>query len=310
MKLIIRTVLLLAVLVLLIWTCTFQVQENEYAIVARFGNPLRTISEPGLRFKWPAPVDSVIRVSRSMHVLDPDPNEYLTSDKKNVIVDSFLVWTVRDPLRYWVSVGTRPGADGRLTDILRSVVGDVLSSHPFSALVSHEVQEINMADLGREITEMAAAKALADFGIEVSLARIKRLNYPMQNKEAVFSRMEQERESIAQGIRSEGVEQYEKIKADADREEAELVSLAERQAKELRGEADAEATRIYAEAYEQDPELYRFLRSLETLEKLLGDNSTMILPADHELLDVLGKPRPPPAAELDEAARDADRNDG
>ena len=308
MKTALRVLLLLGAAVLLVWTCAFQVQENEYAIVARFGDPVRTLDQPGLHFKWPAPVDLVIRVSRSMHVLDPEPNEYLTSDKKNVIVDAFLVWSVQDPLRYWVSVGARTGADSRLTDILRSVVGDVLSSHPFSALVSHEEQTTDMQDLGQMITEMAGKKALAGFGIQVSLARIKRLNYPMQNKEAVFGRMEQERESIAQGIRSEGVEQYEKIKADADREEAELVSEADRKAKELRGESDAEATRIYAEAYSQNPELYSFLRSLETLEKLLGADSTVILPADHELLEVLGSGSKLRPSRTDPS--ESDQNDG
>ncbi|MFH0945917.1 MAG: protease modulator HflC [Planctomycetota bacterium] len=288
MKSFFRCVVVLALVVLAVWACAFQVQENEFAIVARFGDPVRTIEEPGLQFRWPPPIDSVIRVSRSMHVLDPAPNEYLTSDKKNVIVDSFLVWSVDDPLKYWVSIGTRTGADSRLTDILRSVVGDVLSANPFSALVSDESQETTMFDLSEQITQMTASKALEGFGIKVGLARIKRLNYPMQNKEAVFGRMEQERGSIAQGIRSEGDEQYERIKADADREEAQLVSDAARKAKEIMGEADAEATRIYAEAYSKNPELYRFLRSLETLETLLGESSTLVLPSDHELLEVLG----------------------
>lgn len=287
MKTAFRGIVLLGLLALLAWACMFQVAENEYAIVARFGEPVKNIDKAGLHFKWPAPVDAVIRVNRSMHVLDPEPNEYLTSDKKNVIVDAFLAWSVADPLLYWTSVGSRGGAEARLTDVLRSVVGDVLSSQPFSVLVSHEGETANMVAVGDRITEVAATTALDSFGIRIEMARIKRINYPMQNKDAVFRRMEQERESIAQGIRSEGVEQYERVKADADREEARLVSEAERQAEEMKGQADAEATRIYAEAYSRNPDLYRFLRSLEALDKLLGEGSTLILPGDHELLDLL-----------------------
>lgn len=294
MKMAFRTILALATAALVLWLVAFQVNEGEYAIVARFGEPVRTIDRAGLYFKWPAPVDTVLRVDRRMHVLDPRPNEYLTSDKKNVIVDSMMAWTVEDPLKFWTSVGSRGGAEARLTDLMRSVVGDVLSSHPFAVLVSTEAGALDVIGLGERITEVLGRAAGESFGVKVQLARIKRLNYPAQNKDAVFRRMEQERESIAQGIRSEGVEQYEKVKADTDREEAELLSDAQRKAQELKGEADAAATRIYAEAYARNPGLYRFLRSLETLDKVLGDDATLILPADHALLEALSGP---PAAE-------------
>ncbi len=274
----------------LLWSCCFVVGENQHAVVQRFGAPLRVASEAGLGLKLPAPIESVVHIDGRVNVLDPTPSEYLTRDKKNVIVDSFLAWSVDDPIRYMVSVANRAGAEARLTDVLRSVVGDVVSSHDFAALVSHQPQEIDLKDVVAKVTEVARAKAEESFGIEVRAVRIKRLNFPPQNKQAVFQRMEAERKSFAAAFRSEGLEKSQKIKADADLVEAKLLAESERKARELRGQADAEAARIYADAYGKDAELYRFLRSLEALDEVLGVKSTVILPADHELVKVLDGP--------------------
>ncbi len=279
-----------AVAIALIRSCTFVVEENQFAVVQRFGAPLRTAGQAGLGFKLPPPIETVVHIDGRVNLLDPAPNEYLTLDKKNVIVDSFLAWSVDDPIQYMVSVESRAGAEARLTDVLRSVVGDVLSSHDFSALVSHEPQEFDLADIVEKVTRVARAKAEQSFGIKVRAVRIKRLNFPPQNKQAVFQRMEAERQAFAAAFRSEGLEQSQKIKAEADLAEAKLLAEADRKARELRGEADAEAARIYADAYGKDPDLYRFLRSLEVLDEVLGVKSTVILPADHELLEVLQSP--------------------
>lgn len=282
--------LTMAAIVAAIWACMFQVAENEYAVVARLGDPRRVIDQAGLHFKWPPPFDSVIRIDGRVHVLDPESDEYLTGDKKNVNVDSFMAWRVEDPIQFLVSVTSLRGAEARLTDVLRSVVGDVLGAHNFSTLVSSEERETTMSGVVDRITEMVASRAKESFGVRVEVVRIKRLNFPSQNKKAVFQRMEAERSSFAAQYRSEGLEQYEKIKAEADRVEAELISEAERKAREIRGQADAEAAEIYARAYGQDPEFYEFLRSLEVLDKVLGYRSTMIVPSDHELIQVLHGP--------------------
>ncbi|MAE71125.1 MAG: hypothetical protein CME06_11750 [Gemmatimonadetes bacterium] len=280
----------LTVAITLVRSCTFIVGENQFAVVQRFGAPLRTAARAGLGFKLPSPVETVVHIDGRVNLLDPTPNEYLTLDKKNVIVDSFLAWSVNDPIQYMVSVESRAGAEARLTDVLRSVVGDVLSSHDFSDLVSHEPRNVDLADIVDQVTRVARDKAEQSFGIRVRSVRIKRLNFPPQNKQAVFQRMEAERKAFAAAFRSEGLEQSQKIKADADLVEAKLLSEADRKARELRGEADAEAARIYADAYGKDPDLYRFLRSLEVLDEVLGVKSTVILPADHELLQVLQSP--------------------
>ena len=278
------------VIALVAFAGTFQVQETEYAIVARFGDPRRMIDQAGLHFKWPPPIDTLLRIDRRTNVLDPEPGEYLTSDKKNILVSNFLVWSVADPLRYLVSLTDKNSAEARLTDIMRSEVGTTLGAYPLSALVSTEEQDQTMADVMRDITRKTAQRASANFGVHIAAVRIKRLNFPPQNKQAVFRRMEAERQRIARLYRSEGEEEAEKIRASADREEAVLLNEARRQAEEIRGEADAEATRIYAEAFGQDPEFFEFVRSLEAYQNIISESSTIVVPSDAELLKVLQTP--------------------
>ena len=271
---------------------TFQVQETEYVIVARFGDPRRVIGQAGLHFKWPPPIETLLRIDRRTNVLDPEPGEYLTSDKKNILVSNFLVWSVADPLRYLVSLTDKTSAEARLTDIMRSEVGTTLGAYPLSALVSTETQDQTMTDVMRDITRKTAQRASDSFGVHIAAVRIKRLNFPPQNKQAVFRRMEAERQRIARLYRSEGEEEAEKIRAQADREEAVLLNEARRQAEEIRGEADAEATRIYAEAFGQDPEFFEFVRSLEAYQNIISESSTIVVPSDAELLRVLQTPSP------------------
>lgn len=270
--------------------CTTQVDETQYAIVLRFGDPRQVVSEAGLLFHWPPPIDTVITIDRRIHILEPGPAEYLTADKKNVLVSCFLAWNVSDPLRYLVAVTNDAGAAARLTDLLRSQIGTALGARELSVLVSNQDQGLTIDDVMQEVTRKTAERALSSFGVEVSAVRIRRLNFPRQNKDAVFSRMEAERKRIARQYRAEGEEQAAKIRATADREEAALLADANRQAEEIRGEADAEATRIYAAAFGQDPAFYQFLRSLETYEKIVKKDSTIIIPNDSPLLEVMGSP--------------------
>jgi len=280
----------LSVVLLGLLSCIVQVDETEYVIVARFGDPRRVIKRAGLYFKWPPPMDTAIRIDRRIHVLDPNAAEYLTSDKKNILVNGFVVWSVEEPIRYLLSATDQAGAEARLTDLMRSELGSTLGAHAFSVLVSTEAQPRTLGDMMQDITQNVARRARDNFGIQVAAVRIKRLNFPSQNKQAVFRRMEAERNRIATLYRSEGEEEAEKIRAQADREQAELLNEARRQAEVMRGEADAEATRIYTEAFSQDPEFYEFLRSLKAYETMIQDTSTIVLPSDSEILKVLKHP--------------------
>ncbi len=290
MRKIVLSVLLIAIAVALVLSCTFQVKETEFAIVSRFGNPTREVREAGLQFKFPPPIDGIVKVDRRLNVLDPDPAEFLTLDKKNILVNCFLTWSVQDPTTFLLSVTEKERAEVLLTDILSSEVGAALGAHPMSALVSHEPGSQRMDDVMESVTALAAKKALENYGIQVSSVRVKRLNFPSSNKQAVFRRMEAERERIATLYRSEGQEEADKIRAQANREQARLTNEAKRKAEATRGLGDAEAIRILNEAHGQDPEFYEFQRSLEALENTVRDNSTFVVPSDWKFLQILKDP--------------------
>ena len=307
---------LVTVAVLLVF---FQVNETEYVIVKLFGNPWRTIEQPGLAVRWPWPVEQVVRIDKRIKITDiqdttggsaPRESEYLTRDKKNVLVNFFVTWRVKDPLRFLISVADVSGAESRLADILRSEMGTELARYDLSDLVctgklpakdSTQGEELTAESMLQvpppgetkipvmveNITKRAAKAAWKDFGIEVLGVGLRRLNFPRQNKDAVFQRMEAERERIAVHYRSEGKELSEKLKAEADRLKAELINTAQRKAEEIQGEADAEATRIYAEAYGKDPEFYEFYQTLETLRRIMTGDDIVILPADSPILRFL-----------------------
>lgn len=282
-------------LAFLTWMCAFLVPEDEHALVMRFGAPSRTIETAGLHFKWPPPVDAVVRVDKRMKLLDPAPDEYLTRDKKNVIVDSFLAWSVVDPLLYYKSVSDRVGAEARLTDLLRAAVGDVLASHDFVDIVSHHAEDRDtLQTVNLDLTNAVASRSEESFGIAIAAARVKRLSFPQQNKLAVFRRMEAERNREANAYRSEGAARFAEIKAETDRQEAEILAEADLSARKIRGEAEAAAARVYNEAIAQDPELYRFVRSIEALEGVLDERSLLILDSNHELARLFEKPEAPP----------------
>lgn len=282
-----RLLLASGLVALIAWACCVQVNEGEVVVVARFGDPRRTLDDAGLYFTWPPPLDTVVRIDRRVQILDPGSGEYLTKDKKNIIVDPFMAWRVVDHLRFMKTVGSMEGAGSRLTDVLRSITGDVLASHPFTTLVSIEGHAEALDAMLEQLTAAAKRKCEASYGVEVVAVRLKRFNFPAQNKQAVFTRMQTERQTISDQYRAEGDAEFQKIKAEADRQVAELVAEAQRKATETRGNADAEATRIYAEAYGKDSEFFAFTKGLEVFETMLTSQSTLVIPNDHPLLKLV-----------------------
>jgi membrane protease subunit HflC len=291
----------LILVLLLLWAawsaCAYQVDESRFAILQRFGDPRQVIDEAGLYFKLPPPLEQVQWVDRRVHLLDPEATENLTADKKNVLVNSFAIWTVADARKFWVSVGNKEGAEARLSDLMRSEVRSELGQVLFSALVSHEAQGQTLVEVAKGVTDRVAARAFENYGIELRAIRIKRLSFPMQNKRSVFQRMQSERERIAKLFRSEGEEEAEKIRAAADREKEEILSKARRTAEGLRGKADAEAMRIYAQAFGEDPELFELLRSLEAYPNIIKEDSVIVVDSDSPIMRALQQPPEPRAAE-------------
>ncbi|MFH1844699.1 MAG: protease modulator HflC [bacterium] len=290
----------LIVLVLLalfvVGTSFFTVGTTEHAIVLRFGNPVRTIDEPGLKLKFFAPIDNVVRFDRRLQVfdiptMDEPPRELLTLDKKNIEVSSYTCWRIADPLRFLETVTDQDGARAYLSDIVVSELGKQLGQHDLTALISINPDDLQLAAITESIREVCGASARQECGVEIVDFRIKRINLPEQNRESVFERMRAERKQIATRYRSEGEQRASVVRAEADRQRLEILAQARREALEIEGAGEAEAARIYNKAYAQDREFYEFLRTLESYEQTLTSKTTVLLPRDMEYLKTLADPQ-------------------
>jgi membrane protease subunit HflC len=264
----------------------FVVDANQCAVRTRFGRPVEVIQKPGLHFKLPL-VDEVTRLDARLLYFDPPTAEFLTEDKKNVVISPFVVWRIQDPLRFMQKLYTRENAEARVADLVASELGTALGRVPFSRLVSTGTAEARLEETSAAIAEKVRQRAAEDYGVQVVDVGVRRLAFPDQNREAVYSRMRAERERIARRFRSEGEEEAIKIRAEAEQQRSKLLAEAYRTSAELKGKGEAEAARIYADAIGRDPELYRFLRTLESYDKVLDDRTTLILPGDSQLLRLL-----------------------
>jgi membrane protease subunit HflC len=273
----------LAVLVAIAVGSAFVVDTTEYAVVTRFGRPVRTYTTPGLRFRIPF-VDQVVRLDARLLMTEPPAAEYLTLDKKNVVARTFLTWRLDDPLRYLQTVQLRDAAEARLAAVTSSEIGAAFGSVPFDALVSTDADKMRLGAIIDQVEQRVRDTASREYGVNLVSLRVERLAFPQQNEASVFQRMRAERQRIAKQFRSEGEEQSLKIRAEADRERARILAEADRKASEIRGQAEAEAARIYAEALAADPEFYRFVRTLEAYDKIIDKDTTVILPADSPLM--------------------------
>ena len=263
------------------------VDETESVVITQFGKPIVVISDAGLHAKLPAPFQSVTRVDKRILFSEQLPTELLTSDKKNVVVSTYLSWRIADPLKFLTSLRTREAAEARLAALVQSELGSTLGNLPFSSVVPAPKEGGGLEQVETRVQKATHDAAFRDFGIEVTSFGVTRLGYPAQNLQSVFARMRAERERIARGYRSEGKAAAQKIRAEADRERATALANADSEAARLKGEGEAEAARVYADAYRGHEDFYRFLRTLESYEKVLKDNTTLVLPSDSPFLELL-----------------------
>ena len=273
--------------VLLLFLTFFPVRETEFVLVTQFGRPVRTVKEAGLNVKWP--FQTAIYFDRRLRTYNPRPSEFLTRDKKNIVVENYVVWKIQDPDRFVQAVGDATAAEMRLHDIVWSGLSVALGTHDLDSIVGTEPQKVQTAAMLDDLTALTGRAALEQYGISVVDVRIKRLNLPEQNKQSVYARMRAERERIARQYRAEGEEQALSIRADADRQREEILSVAYKQAEDIKGQGDADSTRTYGQAYSKNPGFYKLLRTLESYKKILDDKTTAILSSDSELLKVLMK---------------------
>lgn len=277
---------LVALIFLAVNLVFFQVDATEYAVVTQFGNPVRVITSPGLYAKLPDPIQSVVPINNQLRVYNLPQTEFLTADKKNIILEAYATWKVTDALTFLKTVRDPLGAETRLADSVASEIGAALGQVELNQLVTVDAAQLRLPDTLSTVTQGTASRT-EQYGFIVTDVRLKQLTFPQANLTSVFQRMKAEREAIARQFRSEGTEQAAKIRAGADAEQAKILAEANQQAAEIRGQADAEAIAIYAAAFGKDPEFYRFLRTLQSYEAFIDSNTTLLLPSDSELLQYL-----------------------
>ncbi len=280
-----RNVWLALLALVIVWRSFVTVRETEFVLVTRFGAPVRTIDEAGLSLKWFW--ESANYFDRRARVYNPNGSEFLTRDKKNLSIESYVLWRIADPEAFVQTVGDVDSAKDRLHDVTWAGLAAELGRHDLEDLISPVPEEVKSRAMLDRLSEATGAKALEQYGIEVLDVRIKRLNLPEQNKQSVYARMRAERERIARQYRAEGEEQALQIRAAADRRREEILSEAYKTAEETKGAGDAEAARIYGDAYARNQQFYKLTRTLETYKKSLDEDTTVILNSDSELLRLL-----------------------
>ena len=258
----------------------FIVDETNQAIILQLGEPINTIQTPGLNTKLPF-IQNIILFEKRVLSSDAPPQEYLTADKKRLVVDHVTRWQITDPLLFFKSVRTEAGARARLDDIVFSELRQELATIEFGDVVAEERENIE------ERVAAASAEKASEFGIEVVDVRTKRADLPEEVEQSVFDRMRAERQRESSLFRAEGEEQANIIRAQADRAGTVIRAEGEQEAQQLRGEGEAAAITIYAEALSQDPEFYAFSRRLEAYAGILKQGDTVVIPADSDFFQYL-----------------------
>ncbi len=273
-------VLILILAAILLSQSVFVVDETQQVIILQFGEPVAIVRQPGLSLKRPF-IQNVITFDKRVLSSDAPPQEYLTADKKRLVVDHVTRWRIDDPLVFFQAVRTEAGARARLDDIVFSELRRELASVQFVDVISSQREAIE-----ERVAQSTTAKAV-EFGIYVLDVRTKRADLPKEVEQSVFDRMRAERQRESALVRAEGEEQGNIIRAQADRTATVTLAEGERQAQQLRGEGEAEAIRIYAEALGQDPEFYAFSRRLGSYATILKAGDRLIIPADAEFFRYL-----------------------
>jgi len=264
----------------------FTVKEWERAILFRFGEIMRTDYEPGLHFKIPI-INNVRKYDGRIMTLDTEPERYLTAEKKNLIVDAFVKWRIKDVKKYYTAMGgDETRARNRLSQILKDGLRAEFGKRTIQEVVSGERSAV------MSVLQVNADAQAQNFGIAIVDVRIKRVDLPEDISASVYRRMEAERARVAKELRSRGAEAAERIRADADRQRTVILAEAYREAEKLRGDGDARAAEVYARAFSRDPEFFAFYRSVNAYRESFKDKSDiMVLDPSSDFFKYFKDPR-------------------
>jgi modulator of FtsH protease HflC len=288
-----RTVIVGVVIVLafVAMQAIYIIQEGQQGIVFQFGDPVRVVRDPGIYIKAPFIQDLVLMDKRILGTM-PQTAEYLTLDKKRVVVDHISRWQIADPLLFYRTVRTEPGAAARLDQIIAGRLREEIARQNFVDIVRLKREAI------MEVVTDGARDPAASFGITLVDVRIQRIDLPTEVQASVFARMQAERNRIAKRYRAEGEERAIEIRAEAEKEREIILATAYQQSQILRGEGDALAAAIYADAFGRDLEFYSLTRRLQVYGNIIDKNSTIVLPPQSDLLRYLQSPTLIPDPEI------------
>jgi len=275
---------ILVLLFMVLSGATYIVSESEQVIVTRFGQPIRTVREPGLYGKVPL-LHTVTYFDKRVLAADSGGAEYLTLDKKRLLIDHISRWEIVDPLQFYRTVRDERGAIARLDDIITARLRQEVAKETFKEIIREKRESV------METVTTAARELAAPLGVRVLDVRVKRADLPTEVQASVFARMQAERQRIALRYRAEGEEKGREIRANADKEREIILAKAYQESQGLRGAGDAEATAVTGQAFGRDPGFYGFLRRLETYERVFSPETTIVLRPDSDLLRYLNSPR-------------------
>ena len=253
-----------------LWSSLFAVYQTQQALVVRLGQPVRVVSDAGLHVKAPF-IDSVIKIDRRILDLEAPPQEVIASDQKRLVVDAFARYRIQNPLQFYQTLGSIESANSQLSILLNSGLRRVLGEASFIQVVRDE-----RADLMARILKLMDQEARA-YGVQVVDVRIRRADLPEQNSQAVYQRMQTERQRQAAEFRAQGKQRAQEIRSKADREVTVLVAEAQSQGDQIRGDGDARRNQIFADAFNKDPDFFAFYRSMQAYETGLKSNDTRFL---------------------------------
>lgn len=285
-KLTISLSVFIVMVVIFYATCTTTVYQGETGVLLNFGKPIKVITEPGIYLRFPYPLNSMEIFDARLIMLQPSSSEFLTADKKNLILENNVCYRIIDPIQYMKTIRNKKGLEVRLTDLLSSHTGLLLGNYELSELINIDPDRIKFAEMNHRLTRLMQEN-IQGMGIRVEKVFIKRIMLPFVNRNAVYQRMRAERNRIAKKYLAEGEEKAQKIRAEANRTSRIILAEAKRKAMIEKGRAEAKAMKIYGETYQKNVEFYTFIRSLEAYKKIFNKESTIILDDQSPLLKTL-----------------------
>jgi len=276
-------------LILVAYLVAFQVRENELAFVMRFGNPVRPITTPGLKLKWPTPIERVQKFDARLRLLEAEIGQTTTKGKVPIIVSTYIVWRVKEPLQFYNSVRTIEEAENKLRSQTNDTQNRIIGQYTFAEFVNSDPDRIKFDEIQTKMLADLSPRVAKDYGIEVKTLGIKQLKISQDNTKAVFARMTAERKRRTEATIAMGNAEAMTIRTKADEIRTGLLAAAEGRAKAIRGQGDAETAK-YLEKMEQAPDLAIFLRNLEALRTMLtSGRTTYVIPTDSEPFSLLKK---------------------